>query len=177
MKRSIIILMMTGVVFISCGKDELTKEKAILIIRQNQAYPIVLSREIFCGDPEQARILLNAGFEKEGLVKINKNLHYSELGSKAFIEFTPSAVPFLLPTSEEDRKIKVQNVKIAEEDFERIERIYAEPTLGITVVEYSTVFNKVTPFFRLNKDLEVSRKNKRKAEFKLTDNGWELAQW
>src|SRR5688500_11001361 len=101
---------------IGCNSKELNREEALQIIKKEKQYPKVIDYDIYCGDPQFARKLVDAGLEKEGLITLQRVQKLSNVG-EPIIQFTDKAQPYLLTTTAEDKANNIQKVKIAEEEL------------------------------------------------------------
>src|SRR4051794_23909812 len=102
MKRLAIFLPVIFLLFQGCkSKRELTRDEALKQINKELEYPGVIDYDIYCGDPQHAKKLLDAGLETEGLVTVQRTQKLIDAG-KPFISFTAKAKNFLLPTTEKD---------------------------------------------------------------------------
>lgn len=91
---------------------KLSREEALQQIKKERNYPRVLDYDIYCGDPEQGRKVLDAGLESEGLVTVQRIQKLIDVG-KPFIAFTAKAQPFLLATSEKDKATSDTESKVS----------------------------------------------------------------
>ncbi|SDM97982.1 hypothetical protein SAMN05421813_13142 [Daejeonella rubra] len=172
--KKIMNLFMAVVLFAACSSDKLDRQTALKLLQDKKAYPKVLDEEIYTADPQDAKRILDSGLEKEGLLKVQRTQKLVDIGSP-LISFTDKAKPYLLPVSNEDKKSKVQRVKIAEEVLEEISGIQMLDGEKRAVVEYKTSFKDITPFSPLS-TLKLNEKNTRKAYFSLYDDGWRLEE-
>ncbi|WP_139235654.1 hypothetical protein [Mucilaginibacter polytrichastri] len=76
-----------------------------------------------------------------------------------------------MPTPEEDRKYKIQKVRLADEDMGEITAIIPDKSNNTAIVEYTTVYKNISPFAVLVKK-ELGKPDKKEAYFALSDNGW-----
>ncbi len=166
-------------VFIVCfivagctSNQELSKEDAFKILQQEKQFPKIIDFDIFCSDPEFARKAIDKGLEGQGLVKVKRTFKLGDEG-KPLIEFTEKAKPYLLPVSEEDKKMDVQKVKIADEDIVEVKSIQTIEEEKRAVVEYTTAYKNISGFSTLRK-MDYSKPTIQKANFVLTDEGWKL---
>ena len=104
MKRSISMFLACCLLIIGCSKKELDREKAMAILQQDDYYPRTVDYYIFCGDSQHASRVVNAGLEDEGLVMIKRG----DIGKEPIVSFTEKAKPYLLETSPEDQKSRIQ---------------------------------------------------------------------
>lgn len=158
----------------SCSNksQDLSREEALILIKQEEGYPMVIDYDIFCGDPEFAKNVLDAGLEAQGLVIVQRTQKLSEVGNP-LIRFSEKAQPYLLPTSEEDKSVKIQKVKLAEEELQEVTGIKMLNGNKSAIAEYTTSYINVTPFSVLVKT-DFNKKVDRTAHFSLYDDGWRL---
>lgn len=159
----------------SCSTDnnqELSREEAMLLIKQEAEYPKVVDYDIYCGDPEFARKVLDAGLEAQGLVTVQQTQKLSEVGNP-LIRFSETAQPYLMSTPEEDKAINVQKVKLAEEELQEVTGIKMTDDNKSAVAEYTTSYTNVTPFSALV-STDFKEKGNHTAHFSLYDDGWRL---
>lgn len=171
MKR-ILNLCLAIAFFTACSSDKLDRGKALKLIQDKKLYPKVIDYEIYTADPVEAKKMLDAGIEKEGIVTVQRTQGLMDIG-EPIILFTNKAKPYLLPISSEDRKSKVQRVKIADEDLEGITGVQLLESEKKAVVEYRTSYKNITPFSLLI-SLKSGQTNTHKAYFSLYDDGWRL---
>ena len=165
-------LCMAVVLFAACSSDKLDRETALKLLQDKKAYPKVLDEEIYTADPEDAKRILDSGLEKEGLLKVQRTQNLVDIGSP-LISFTDKAKPYLLPVSNEDKKSKIQRVKIAVEVLQEISGIQLLDGEKQAVVEYTTYYKNITPFSPLFR-LKLNEKNTHKAYFSRYDDGWRI---
>lgn len=170
MKRITSILVILSFM-VSCGHDNLDKKTAEeLIIKKNQ-YPKVMSCYIFRSDPNHARELIENGLEKRGYVSVKRILKLKDVGSP-LVYFKDKARPYLLKSTEEDKKDHIQRVKMADEKFDKILAIKSNVSQKRAIVEYKTI-RDTTPFV-LYRNGKITVEKKNKAYFYLTDQGWQI---
>ncbi len=171
MKRKLFILFSTGIILSGCtDTKEFKKEDALKIINKELNYPKVVDYDIYCSDPAHANKLLDAGLEENGIVLIQKTQKLKDIGS-LLIEFTDMAKPYLLATSDKDKKLDIQKVKIAEEVVTDIKILVTEEqTIN---VEYTTGYRNITPFAILSKTNFTESKT-HTVSFISSDKGWIL---
>lgn len=172
--KGILILCISAILFAACTADKLDRDEALKLIREKNIYPKVVSYNVFTADPVYARRMLDAGLESSGLLIVQRNQTLQDAG-KPIITFTDKAKPFLLPTSDEDRKDNIQLVKIADEDLEEVTGVQMLDGEKQAVVEYTTSFKNISPFSVLSK-LKVNEKKRHKVNFMLYDDGWRLEE-
>ena len=156
----------------SCGSNELTREEAFQIIKRDYPYPQIYDFDLFRGDPEHAKLVIDLGLESNGLVTVKKTQSLSEVG-QPLIHLTDKAQPYLLPQSEEDRKIYMQKVKIADRELVEITGIKSESDGKNALVEYKISYKNVSPFAPLVQH-DLKQPALRKAYFSRYDDGWRL---
>lgn len=172
--KALFLIAIAAVFMTGCGSKELSKDEALTLLKRERGYPRVYDHTVYCGDPQQARDVLDKGLETNGLVIVHRTAKLKDMGKKPIIEFTQKAKPFLLPTPEEDRKYKRQLVKIADEDILEIKSIVSNPADKTAVVEYTTSYKNLTPFAVLVKNSSKPAIS-HTATFVLSDeDGWIL---
>jgi len=172
MKTRIIILELAFLLICSCTTKELDKTTALQLLQKEQAYPRILEYDVFCSDPAHAKRLLDAGLEGKGYVVILRTQKLKDAGNP-LITFTAKASPYLLPTSEKDKALNVQKVKLAEEILEGIISIKTSKDGKTATVEYTTITSGLTPFSAL-KTGEIKKQKTYFAYFSLSDIGWRI---
>lgn len=164
-----LILSMTA----GCTSKELSRDEAIKQIKQEKNYPKVIDFDIYCSDPKHGRKVLDAGLESAGLATVLKTQKLGDL-NKSLISLTDKAQPFLLPTSEKDKALDIQKVKLADEELVEVTNIRANKARNKAVVDYTTIFKNLTPFVTLTNIDDFKKKKTNKAYFALGDEGWKL---
>lgn len=173
MKKLPIILTILYLLIAGCSsKVELTREKAASLIKEGMQYPRVIDYDVYTSDPEFAKLAIEKGLEKEGLVTVKRTQKLEDAG-KPLIEFTSKAQPYLLPTPDKDKAIHVQKVKIADEDLAEVTGIKTMEDGKQTVAEYTTAYKNVSGFSALT-NIDFKKTNTRKANFTLYNDGWRL---
>jgi hypothetical protein len=173
MKKYLFVLLLVGTILSGCNKtQELSNNEALQIISEELNYPRVIDYDVFCSDPEYAKILLLAGLETEGLVTVQKTQKLKDIGNP-LIQFTDKAKPYLLKTSDKDKENDVQKVKIAEEEVININISSDSENKNNVWVEYTSVYKNITPFSVLMKR-NLNEQVSHKVQFSLTDSGWIL---
>lgn len=171
--KKLTLIFLIATIFCGCNSNkELSKEEASKIIKQDNKYPRVIDYEIYCSDPVYAKKVIDAGLEQQGLVTVHHNQQVKEVG-KPLIEFTDKAKPYLLPTSEEDKKTDIQKVKIADEELVEVTNIQTIEDGKKAIAEYSTAYKNISGFSALTKNINNQSAN-HKAYFTLFDDGWKL---
>lgn len=171
MKKLLFTLILAGITLSRCNHaPKLNKDEALQIISKELNYPRVIDFDIYCSDPEYAKKLLDAGLETNGIVTVQKTQKLKDAGSPLVL-FTDKAQSYLLPTPEKDKVLDIQKVKIADEEINDIQ-INPDPENKNTVlVEYTTIFNNVTPFSVLMKK-DFKKPSPNKVQFSRTEQGW-----
>ena len=173
MKNVLLALLGVWMLISGCSeKKDLSREEAMNILKQETAYPKVVDYDIFCGDPEFARKVLDAGLESKGLLTVQRTQKLSEVG-KPIIQLSDKAEPYLLPTPEKDKSINVQKVKLAEEELKEVTGIKMMDDNKSAVAEYTTTYKNVTPFSSLV-NTDFTKEDTHQAYFALYDDGWRL---
>lgn len=165
--KTLILLICIG--FASCSKKELTKEEAMALLNTEKGFPRTMDFEIFTADAEYAKKLSATNLESDGYIIVQKTQKFGEIGN-ALIRFTEKAKPFLLQTSEQDLKMSVQRVKIADENVVEIKSITEDKNAGMVTVVYTTNFTHSTPFAVLVKNLDKPKELM--ATFKFDGEKW-----
>ncbi|MBW8334474.1 MAG: hypothetical protein K0M40_20835 [Prolixibacteraceae bacterium] len=173
MKKLFFILLLAGATFSGCKQTpKLDNDEALQIINKELNYPKVIDYDIFCSDPIHVKGLLDAGLETEGLITVQKTQKLKDVGNR-LIQFTDKAKPYLLPTSDEDKALDIQKVKISDEDVSDLSVRPDSENKNIVWVEYTLVHKNITPFSVLIKR-NLNEQVRRKVQFSSTDNGWIL---
>lgn len=174
MKNALLTLFAALILIAGCSDDkrELSREEAMNMIKQEAQYPKVIDYDIFCGDPEFAKKVLDAGLETQGLLTVQRTQKLGDVG-KPIIQLSGKAQPYLLPTPEKDKSINIQKVKLAEEELKEVTGIKMMEDGKSAVAEYTTTFSNVTPFSELV-NTNFKKENTRQATFSLYDDGWRL---
>lgn len=173
MRKLVFILLSASMTVLGCtSSGKPSKEEVMQILKKELNYPKVVGFDIYCSDPAFSQKLLDAGLETNGLVTVQKTQKLKDAG-RPLISFTGKAQQYLLPTSEKDKALDIQKVKIADEEINDI-GINPDPENKKSVwVEYTTVFRNVTPFsVLLKKDLKKPIPHK--IQFSRTEDGWML---
>lgn len=174
MKNLIYMLTVTVLIMTGCNTDQLDQQTAIHLIQKEYHYPQTLDHDVFWADPKHARKVLEAGLEEQGLVQVQRTQHLQDV-NEPLITFTEAAKPYFLPVSEKDKGARVQKVKIADEEFSKINNIRISDSGKNAVADYTTVYKNVTPFSTLlNKTLPNEKQHQ--AYFSLTDKGWKIVE-
>ncbi|HQS22893.1 MAG: hypothetical protein B7Y11_01670 [Sphingobacteriia bacterium 24-36-13] len=174
MKNVLFVFFAACILMTACSNDnkDLSRDEAMNLIKQETAYPKVVEYDLFCGDPEFAKKVLDAGLETQGLLTVQRTQKLSDVG-KPIIQLSGKAEPYLLPTPEKDKSINIQKVKLAEEELKEVTGIKMTEDGKGAVAEYTTTYKNVTPFSALvNTDFQ--KENIHQATFALYDDGWRL---
>jgi hypothetical protein len=173
MKKLLFTLILAGVILSGCNHaPKLSKDEALQIINKELNYPRVIDYDIFCSDPAHAKNLLDAGLETNGMVIVQKTQKLKEIG-KPLAQLTEKANPYLLFTSDKDKALDVQKVKVADEEVKDLSINLDGENKNVVWVEYTTVYKNITPFSVLMKR-NLNEQVSHKVQFSLTDNGWIL---
>lgn len=174
MKNLLFAFFFSWIILSGCsgGSKDLTKEEAMNLLKQETTYPRVVDYDLFCGDPEFARKVLDAGLETQGLLTVQRTRKLGDVG-QPIIQLSGKAEPYLLPTPEEDKLINVQKVKLAEEELKEVTGIKMMEDGKRATAEYKTVYKTVTPFSALVK-IDFKKGDTHQANFALYDDEWRL---
>lgn len=172
MKKSILFFTLYSALIAGCTSKELSRKEAFKLLQQGKHYPQLLNYDIYCGDPEHAKKVIDAGLEAQGLLSVQRTQKLGDIGSP-LIHFTDKAKAYLLPTPESDRSSNIQKVKLADEELVEVTGIKTGQTGKDAEVEFTTAYKNLTPFSVL---VPTNFKNHatRKANFALYDDGWRL---
>ncbi|MBC8053817.1 MAG: hypothetical protein H7Y13_12200 [Sphingobacteriaceae bacterium] len=165
-------LLIALLLFASCSSNDLDRETALKLIKEEKLYPKVIDQEIYTGDPVHARKVLETGLEKSGYVTVQRTRKIMEIG-KPIISFTDKAKPYLLPQTQEDIESGVWRVKIADEVLEEVTGIQLLEGGKNAVVEYKTAYKNITPFSKLAR-FSLADNNIQKTHFSLYEDGWRM---
>lgn len=174
MKNLLFVFIAIWMLSSSCSSksQDLSREEALILIKQDTAFPKVIDYEIYCGDPEFAKKVLDVGLDAQGLVTVQQTKKLSEVGNP-LIRFSEKAQPYLLPTPDEDKSVKIQKVKLAEEELQEVTGIKMLNGNKSAIAEYTTSYINVTPFSALVQT-DFNEKVNHTALFSLYDDGWRL---
>lgn len=170
-KNTISILFVCIALISACSKKELSKEDALGLLQKKGNYPNTHSYQIYFKDSEDGRKMLDAGLEKEGLVKVQRNRKTGD-NNGAVIEFTDLAKPHLLPP-DKGQLSSVQKVKLADEVLDQIIQLTFNQNKDRAQAIYTTKFVSQTPFVKLEKK-DFTKTKEHQAVFALTKEGWKL---
>lgn len=172
--RFILQTLFAATLLCSCDSNELNREEAFAIIKRDLNYPKTVDYYLFCGDPKHAGNLLEAGLEAKGLVTVKRTVKLRDFGKEPIIQFTEKAKPYLLPTSEEDKKYKIQKVKLAEEDIIEVTGIHRMEDGKTAIAEYKVGYKEITEFSSLIPEKDYTQQATKRAYLALYDDGWRL---
>lgn len=168
MKKSLTFLIFV-LTLSSCGfREKLDKETALSVLSEQNIYPKTLNEDIYIADPADARRLLDAGLESEGLITVQRTQKLIEIG-EPLISFTEKAEPYLLVRNSD----KIQQIKIADEEINQVTSVQMIEGEGRAVVEYTTTFKNISPFSKLSKQ-DLDKGSVHKVDFVLDDDGWKI---
>lgn len=172
--KNVLLILLTACTLSGCleNKNELNREEAMTMIKEEAGFPKVIDYDIFCGDPEFARKVLDEGLEDKGFLTVQRRQKLSDVG-KPIIQFSDKAEPYLLPTPGKDKSINVQKVKLAEEALKEVSGIKMTDGGKSAVAEYTTTYKNVTPFSALV-NTDFKKEDTHQAYFALYDDGWRL---
>lgn len=172
MKKLAIFVTIYTVILGGCTSKELSREEAFRLIQQGKRYPQLLDYDIYCGDPQHAKKVIDVGLEAQGLVTVQRTQKLGEIGSP-LIHFTDKAQSYLLATSESDKSSNIQKVKLADEELVEVTGIKTGQSGKDAVAEFTTAYKNLTPFSVLV-PANFKQQATRKANFALYDDGWRL---
>jgi len=170
MNRSILIFIGGCMVFTSCGTNQLDKKNVVTIFREERVYPKVVEYRIFAGNNETASELHQAGLDQRGYVTVQLEHTENDIG-KPLINFTDKAKPYLLETSELQKSVDAQNVKLADEYFRDVTEITTNAKGDRAEVEFTTSYKNPTPFMVLSRESKDSIQS-RMTYFTLKGDHW-----
>lgn len=167
--KSILTLCVAAIMLTSCeSKEKLDRETALSILKEENTYPNPINEDIYIADPVDAKRMLDAGLEDEGLITVQQTQSLNDVG-EPLISFTEKAAQYLLPVDDK----KIQQVKIADEVIEEVTGVQMVDGGNRAVVEYKTTFANITPFAKLSK-LNLEEENVRRVDFVIKDDGWRV---
>jgi len=172
MKTLTVVLLSAFLIAACTSTDELSREKASSLIKEAMKYPRVIDYDIYSADPEFAKMAIDKGLEKEGLISVQRTQKLRDVG-KPLVEFTSKVQPYLLPTPEKEKAIHVQKVKLADEDLVEVTGIKTMEDGKQAVAEYTTAYKNVSAFSVLA-GINFNETAIHKANFVLYDDGWRL---
>ena len=136
------------VLIASCASKKLRRQEAFQTIQQEVQYPKVIDYDLYCSDPQFAKKVIDAGLERQGLVRVQHEQKLADIG-KTLIRCTPAAQSYLLSIAPKDKAIDVQKMKIADAVLGEMNGIKTENDGNNAVVEYTTIYKNITPFSAL----------------------------
>lgn len=154
------------------SKKELSREEAFQLLKKEMGYPKVYPYDIFCADPEYAKKVTDAGLENEGLLSVKRTRKISELG-QPLVEFSGKATPYLLTTSEADKKANIRKVKLADEELIAVTGVTTSDDGKKAEAKYIVGYKNITPFASLVRT-DLQKQSSRTAYLTLSDDGWRL---
>lgn len=169
--KAFIILVLAGITLMACNKITLTEKEAHQLIEQEKKYPQLQSYQIYTKDAEDGRRLLDAGLERDSLVKVERN-HKTGENQKTLITFTDKAKEFLLPP-DKGQLSSVQKVKIADEVIDSIVSIQIDEKQQIARITYTSKYVNVNPFSKLEKR-DFGQTKKHQIKLVYSKEGWDL---
>ena len=107
---------------------------------------------------------------EKGFVKVLQSKKPGDTTS--FVSFTDAAKPYLLPTSKDDKRYKIQRVKVADEEFGAIAAIRIMSFDNKAIVTYNTVRRKNVFAAAVKNGLRDTLNYE--VYFIRTDDGWQL---
>lgn len=166
--KKVLYLILVTVFVTSCSSNKFTREKAAELIKKN--YPQVSDWDIYCGDPQFAKKVLDTDLEKDGYLTVKRTQKFSEIG-QPWIIFMDKAKPYFLTTPPEDKKSEIQKVKVADIEFREVTGMKLLADNKKAIVEYTALYKNITPFAILSK-VDDKKELRRTAYFSLYDDGW-----
>lgn len=152
-----------------CGSPQLDTAAVFKILQEQKDYPRTVDYDLYCADPTHARRVLDTRLEEKGLLTVKRTLKLGDAGA-SIISFTAAAKPYLLPTSEKEKAIQVQKIKMAEEIPEAVSAVSTADDGKHATVTYTTRYTNFTPFNVLR---SAPKNNKTyTVSFVRTDKGW-----
>ncbi|MDT0641575.1 hypothetical protein RM553_01905 [Zunongwangia sp. F363] len=173
--KKLLLLFFTVILFTGCYTVNKPNEDTVLkIITEELHYPHTIDYEIFCSDPAHAKKLLDLKLDTAGMVTIQKTQKINDLGSP-LVSFTKAAQPYLIKPTDEEKKMDIQKVKVAEETVSQIELGNSTESNGKTSipVTYTVTCTNVTPFSLLMKR-DFSKPIVLSATLLFSDGKWKL---
>lgn len=171
--RAKILILIICIFVTACSKKELTKDEAMVLLAKEKGYPRTVDFEIFTADPAHAKKLLDANLENDGYVSVQRTQKLGDVGNP-LVTFTEKSKPFLLPVSDEELKVSVQKVKIADENILEIESITEDRNAGTVEISYTASYTNATPFAVLVKNIDKPKDLL--ATFKKDGDKWVLVK-
>lgn len=172
MKSITVFLCLASLLTAGCSSNKLTRENALRVLQKEKLYPRILDYDLFCGDPNYAVKVLDAGLEDQGYLTVDRTQKLMDIG-KPIIHLTEKATHFLLPTPKDDQISQIQRIKIADEFLKEITGIRISGNGKNAVVEYTVICKNISPFAVLLKR-DLQKPDTRKSYFSLYDDGWRI---
>jgi phage antirepressor YoqD-like protein len=171
--KNLMMLALSCLMFAACSSNQLDREKALEILKNDGYYPYIADRDIYCGDPKHAKQVIDAGLEAEGLLTVQRTVKLGDIGKEPIIRFTEKARPYLLETPAKDKAYKIQRVKLADEELVEITGVQIAASGKSATVEYTTAYKNITPFAKLI-EKDFSKPLTRTRMLALYDDGWRI---
>lgn len=175
MKPLTIILCSFWLLLAGCkSKKELTREEAFRLLQESKTYPKVIDYDLYVSDPQEAKKVIDAGLETQGLVTVQRTQKLADAG-KPLIAFTTKAQPALLPTPEKDKASHIQKTKLADEVLVEVTALSNASDGQRVEAEYTTSYKNVSGFAPLT-NIDFQKTKAHKTTFVLSDKGWQLGK-
>ncbi|MGH2644686.1 MAG: hypothetical protein ACRDE2_12105 [Chitinophagaceae bacterium] len=172
MKSITVIFCLASLLIAGCSSNSLTRNDALRILQKEKLFPRVVDYDLFCGDPNYAVKVLDAGLENQGYLTVDRTQKLKDIG-KPIIHLTGKADSYLLPTPKEDQISKIQRIKIADEYLNEITGVRMSASGKNAVVEYTVICKNISPFAVLIKR-DLRKPDDRRAYFSFYDDGWRI---
>ncbi|MFC6858383.1 hypothetical protein [Zunongwangia atlantica] len=173
--KKLFLLCIAIILIVGCDTNSKPDKDTVLkIIKDELNYPRTIDYEIFCSDPAHAKKLLDLKLDEKRMVTIQKTQKLKDIGSP-LISFTEAAQPYLIQSTEKQRRLDIQKVKIAEETISDIKLGNSSESNGKTTipVTYTVTYTNITPFSALMKR-DLSKTITRSATLLFIDRKWKL---
>lgn len=170
MKKLPYILTTVILIITSCQPKTLNEKLATTLIIEKNHYPVIVDYDVFCNDPAHAYTIFKSGLVEKGFVKVLQSKKFGD--TTAFVSFTATSKPYLLPTPKDDRISKIQRVKVADEEFGAIAAIRIMSSGNKAIVEYTTIRKKNVFAAVIKNGLRDTLNHE--VYFIRTDDGWQL---
>lgn len=172
MKSITVFLCLASLLTAGCSSNKLTRENALQTLQNEKLYPRIVDYDLFCGDPNYAVKVLDAGLEDQGYLTVDRTQKLKDIG-KPIIHLTDKAKPYLLPTPKDDQISQIQRIKLADEYLKEITGIKISASGKNAVVEYAVIYKNVSPFAVLVKR-NLQKPDTTKAYLSSYDDGWRI---
>lgn len=169
---NILVTMILLITACSCSPKTLDEQTAREVIIKEYKFPRIIDHDIFCNDPAHAYTILKSGLVEKGFVKVLQSKKFGDTTS--FVSFTPAAKPYLLPTTKDDKKYKIQRVKVGDEEFDKIKDISIMSSENKAIVTYSRIRRK--SIFAAAMKNPISDTVTQKVYFIRTKDGWQITK-